>query len=125
MREKGKDMGFVHVTVQIASPTTPDVERQVDLLVDTGAIFSVIPRQVLEALGVQPVGRRRFRAFGGVVEKEVGAALIKYRDDFAVMEVIFGERDDAPVMGVTTLETLGYRVNPSTGELEPTELLLL
>jgi hypothetical protein len=34
-------------------------------IVDTGAIYSVVPRRILEELGIKPVERRRFKAFGG------------------------------------------------------------
>ena len=43
----------------------------------------------------------------------------------AGVTVIFGEPDDPPILGVTALESLGYRVDPVTGELHPTEMLLL
>ena len=50
---------------------------------------------------------------------------IKYHDVSAGITAVFGDEDDTPVLGVTALETLGYQVDPTTGELKPTELLLL
>ena len=96
-----------------------------ELLVDTGAILCVIPRSVLTRLGIRPMGSRRFRAFGGVIERETGTVLVKYRGYSAGVTAVFGDESDAPVLGVTALETLGYQVDPTTGELNPTELLLL
>jgi predicted aspartyl protease len=39
--------------------------------------------------------------------------------------VIFGERGDAPVLGATSLEALGYQVDPVTKKLRPVELLMI
>ena len=96
-----------------------------ELLEDTGATLSVIPRGTLEQLGIHAIGSRQFKAFGGIIEREIGPITIKYRGDSAVVTTVFGEEDDIPVLGVTALETLGYQVEPSTGELRRTELLLL
>ena len=118
-------MGFVHVRVLVCNPTQEELCREVELLVDTGAILSVVPRSVFSQLGIRPLGRRRFRAFGGVIERETGNVTIKYRDVSAGITAVFGGEGDTPVLGVTALEVLGYQVDPSTGELNPTELLLL
>jgi predicted aspartyl protease len=47
---------------------------EVEALVDIGATYSVVRRDVLEQLGVRPLERRRFKAFGGYVERDVGEA---------------------------------------------------
>ena len=118
-------MGFVHVTVQVASPSNPQEEREIELLVDGGAILSVIPRQVLEELGLPALGSRRFRGFGGILQRDTAALLVRYNGDVTSTTAIFGEADDTPILGVTALELLGYQVDPTTGELNSTELLLL
>jgi len=38
---------------------------KVKLLVDSGALFTAIPRAMLEGLGLRSVARRRLRVFGG------------------------------------------------------------
>ena len=55
--------------------------------------------------------------------REVGLATIRYEEQEADVEVVFGEEKDVPVLGVTALESLGYRVNPFTGKLEYIGLL--
>jgi clan AA aspartic protease len=122
---KNKRMGFVYVTVNIANPAQPERTRALEVLVDTGAILSVIPRVVLEELGIRPITRRRFKAFGGNVLREVGGVLLEYGGDIAFAQVIFGEEGDAAIIGVTALETLGYQVDSTTGQLKPTEMLML
>jgi predicted aspartyl protease len=118
-------MGFVHVEVGVSNPSTPDVEERVEVLVDTGATRSVIPRVTLEKLGAKPIASSNFRGFGGAVQRETGALLMRYDGAVASITVVFGEGDDPPIMGVTALESLGYEVDSVKGELRRTEMLLL
>ncbi len=118
-------MGFVHVDVELSNPTDPRQFESIELLVDTGATLSVVPAPVLERLGVRPLGCRDFKGFGGVVRRQTGNVTMAYDGAAAGITVVFGEPDDPPILGVTALESLGYRVDPVTGELHPTEMLLL
>ena len=118
-------MGMTYVRVRVANPSRPRRTEEIELLVDAGAMLSVVPRPVLQSLGIRPLDKRRFRAFGGIVERETGSALVEYGGVRAGVGVIFGEPGDASVMGATTLETLGYQVDPVARELKPTEMLLL
>ena len=118
-------MGIVHVDVVIANPAYPDRGEHLQLLVDTGATLGVVPRRVLERLAVSPVGRRDFRGFGGVITRETGIVSMTDDDATAGVTVVLGEEDDPPILGVTALESLGYQVNPVSGELKPSEMLLL
>jgi len=94
-------------------------------IVDTGAIYSVVPRRILEELGVKPVERRRFKAFGGYVERDLGEVGIELMGRRRTITVIFGETDDATVLGVTALELFGLEVDPVRGTLKEAELLML
>jgi predicted aspartyl protease len=118
-------MGIVHVNVAISNPADPDRGEHLELLVDTGATLSVVPRRVLERLAVSPIGRRDFRGFGGVISRETGIVSMTYDGATAGVTVVFGEEDDPPILGVTALESLGYQVDPVSGELKPSEMLLL
>jgi clan AA aspartic protease len=94
-------------------------------IVDTGAIYSVVPRRILEELGIKPVERRRFKAFGGYVERDLGEVGIELMRRRRTITVIFGETDDATVLGVTALESFGLEVDPVRGTLKEAELLML
>lgn len=119
-------MGFTDVKVIVQNPAKKEKKGEMDLLVDTGAIISVIPRKMLEDLGIVSLGKREFRVFGGqLIEREVGVAIIRYEESFAGVTVAFGEEFDTPVLGATTLETLGYEVDPVTKMLKRVELLLV
>jgi predicted aspartyl protease len=47
----------------------------------------------------------------------MGVATVRYEDYEGDVEVVFAERGDAQVLGVTALETPGLEVDPITGRL--------
>jgi len=118
-------MGFLKVKVGVYNPAKPDEIVEVDALVDTGAIYSVIRRDLLERLNVKPLERRRFRSFGGYVERDVGEVGMMLLGRRRVVPVIFGEKDDMMIIGVTALEIFGLEVDFVRGVLREAELLLL
>ena len=119
-------MGFVKVRVKIGNPEKPSVFKEVELIADTGAIYTVVSKKVLEELGIRKRGKRKFKLTDGkIVEREVGIVEIEVKKTVAYTTVVFGEEDDTQVLGVTALEELGMQVDPVTGELKPMELLLL
>jgi len=54
-------MGKVFINVRVFNPYDLDKFREVELLVDSGSIYTVIPRKILESIGVKPDGRKRIR----------------------------------------------------------------
>ena len=119
-------MGFIKVRVKIGNPEKPGVSKEVELIADTGAIYTVVSKKVLEELGIRKRGKRKFKlANGRVIEREVGIIEIEVKKTVAYTTVVFGEESDTQVLGITALEELGMQVDPITGELKPMELLLL
>ncbi|MEM3697348.1 MAG: hypothetical protein QXQ94_07605 [Candidatus Bathyarchaeia archaeon] len=41
------------------------------------------------------------------------------------MPVIFGEKGDTSILGATSLESLGFQVDPVTKKLKPIEFLMI
>ena len=118
-------MGFVRVEVGVSSPARPESEERIEVLIDTRTMLSVIPGDLLERLGVRPELSKKNRGCGGRITREIGGIMMSYDESLAGVTVIFGEKDDPAIMGVTALESLGYQVDPVTGKLSPTEMLLL
>ncbi|RLI78321.1 Retroviral aspartyl protease [Archaeoglobales archaeon] len=119
-------MGYVKVKVRVSNIERPEKSKEIELIADTGAIYTIVKRETLEELGIKPIGRRRFKlANGDVIERDVGICRIDIGDVFTHSIVVFGEERDTEVLGVTTLEELGLQVDPVTGELRQTDLLLL
>lgn len=100
-------MGLTKVKVLVVNPDS-GANAEVELIVDTGSIFTWIDGRVLEGIGVRPRRVRSFRTIDGrVVSRRVGVATIRY-----------GEYEgDAQVLGATALETLGLEVDSLTGTL--------
>ena len=119
-------MDFVKVRVKIGNPEKPSISKEVELIADTGAIYTVVNKKILEEIGIRKRGKRKFKlADGKIVEREVGIIEIEVRETVAYAAVVFGEENDTQVLGVTALEELGMQVDPVTRELKPMELLLL
>ncbi len=118
-------MGYVRVRARIWNISDPSRDTEVTLLADTGAIYTVLPASLLRGLGVDVIGRRRFRlADNSVREYDVGLIGIEINGLKTHTMAVFGE-ENVYLLGTVTLEELGLKVNPLTGELEPLELLLM
>jgi len=119
-------MGFTYVEVNLYNPANPEKKAKVSLLVDSGALFTSVPQELLQELGITPLERRRLKVYGGTaVERYTGVAVIEYQEHRTGIPVIFGEPRDTPVLGVTALESLGYELDPVTKKLKQVELLML
>lgn len=118
-------MGFVRVKFRVYNPAEEEKFIDVEGVVDTGAIYTVVNRALLESIDLKPIERRKFRAFGGEVERDVGIAAIELMGRRGGATMIFGEEKDAPILGVTALEALGLEVDPIKNTLKEAQLLML
>jgi len=119
-------VGYVRIKGVVANPLRRDVRVEVEFVADAGAIYTVIPRGIADKLGLEITDRHRFRAAGGdVVEYPVAEAYIVVEGRGATSLVVVGPENVTPLLGVTTLELLGYQVDHITGRLKPAELMLL
>jgi len=118
-------VGLTFVTVEIANVNEPEQAASVECLVDSGAVHSVIPRTVLEGLGIKPYTRDEYSlANGELVKRERGAAVFKYAGRMGFADVIFGEEGDANLLGAVTLEAMGLALDPFRRELKPMPMVL-
>lgn len=96
-----------------------------ELLVDTGSMYTWIKRGRLERLGIRPTGRRRFRTIENrIIEREIGEAVIECLGRRATTIVVFAEERDNEVLGLHALEGLGLEVDPVTKQLREVEAIL-
>ena len=118
-------MGLTFLAVDLANPARPEEFRTETFLIDSGAAYSVVQRRVLEDLGIQPHSHRTFNlANGDLIERRVGDALFRYKEHRGAAPVVFGERGDSSLLGMVTLEALGYVLDPLKRELRPSPMLL-
>ncbi|MFH0764945.1 MAG: aspartyl protease [Calditrichota bacterium] len=119
-------MELTHLKVSIANPVAPEVMEEVNFLIDSGAIYSVVPREILIKLDIKPLSIQEFRlADGSVISRPKGGAVFRYGKNVGAAAVIFGEPGDAALLGAHTLEALGLGLDPLKRELMPLPLLLM
>jgi len=113
-------MGLTVLEIEIGNPANPEITEKIDLLIDSGAVYSVVPAPVLERLGIKPLTEQEFRlADGTKIVRKKGIALFKYGDKIGGADVIFGEEGDSILLGAFTLEALGLALDPLKRELKP------
>jgi len=118
-------MGEVRIRVRFRALPTSPASSELDLLVDTGAAYSWLPRKLLEELGVKPVRKGRFKTIKGeVVVRDVGYAFVEYEGETAPTVVVFAEEGDESVLGLHALESLGLEVDPVTRQVKRSEALI-
>jgi len=119
-------MGYVKVKATVRNVYDSKLQTELELIADTGAIYTIISRKHLESLQIKPTGKRQFRiADAKTIIREVGITQIEIDKEITHSITVFGEPEDAQVLGVTTLEELGLQVDPVNGKLKPLELSLL
>ena len=119
-------MGPFAVRTVIAYPGDPHRTAEVELLVDTGATLSWVPRETLEQLGIPRMLRRRFLpADGGFVERDTAGVLMRMNGTEGMVTIVIAEPGDAHLLGATALETLGFGIDPIRQQLVPQSLLAL
>ena len=118
-------MGLTYITVRVANPAIFKKNIKIKFLIDSGAVYSLVPEDVLKSLGITPHSERSFiLANGDEVVRKVGTAAFEYQGHRGDSLVIFGKEGDKPLLGVTTLESFGFILDPFRRELRPLPMML-
>ncbi len=118
-------MGLTVLEIEVGNPAKPKVTEKLEFLIDSGAIYSVVPKRILKRLKIKPIGEQTFRlADGSKIVRKKGIALFKYGDQAGGADVIFGEKGDSLLLGAFTLEALGLALDPLRRELKPLPMIL-
>src|SRR5437667_9926493 len=98
-------MGLTMETLIVRPSRASRRKAEVEFLVDSGAIYSLVPGQILRKLGLRPYRSVTFAlADGTKIKRKVGDAYFELDGHRGPAPVIFGEKGDEPLLGVTTLE---------------------
>jgi predicted aspartyl protease len=57
---RGVTVRLTFLSIEIGNPANPGATRPVEFMVDSGAIYTVAPAEVLEDLGIQPLSEETF-----------------------------------------------------------------
>jgi clan AA aspartic protease len=118
-------MALTHVPGKVSRSGRRRRPVPVRFLVDTGAVFTVLPETVWRAIGLKAERVAEFTlADGTAIRRDVSECRIQVGGRAATSPVVLGGPTDAPLLGAVTLETLGLMVNPLTRELLPMRLML-
>ncbi len=118
-------MGLTVLNIEVGNPADPEIMEPVEFLIDSGAIYSVVPTPILEKLGIRPLSEQEFRlANGSRIVRKKGVALFRQGERIGGADVIFGEEGDSQLLGAFTLEALGLGLDPLRRELLELPMIL-
>ncbi|MDO8617268.1 MAG: aspartyl protease family protein [Dehalococcoidia bacterium] len=97
-----------------------------EALVDTGATNTVVPRDLLQTLGVQPYRSSTFwLADGRQLQLDIGRTWVTVDGQREFTQVVFGPVGCEPVLGAVTLEEMGLAVDSVARRLVPVHRYLM
>jgi predicted aspartyl protease len=119
-------LGVFAVKGVVWNPQNPLKKVEVDMLVDTGSTYTVLPENLLRSLAVTPLRTAKLRlADGRLIERPLGEVGVELEGLRATATpVVFGEGEVA-LLGSVTLEQLGLAPDPVAKRLKSVEALLM
>lgn len=100
-------------------------EQPIKFLVDSGSMYSLIPKKCWESFGLTPKRTFQFElADGQRIERPIGECKLRILGHEGHTPVVLGEENDEPLLGVVTLEEMGLVLDPFKRELIPAKAKL-
>jgi clan AA aspartic protease len=119
------DMALTAQVLTVRPSRNSKRTEQVKFLVDSGAVYSLVPTAILRKLGLRPYRELSFSlADGTIVSRKIGDAYFEINGNRGPAPVIFGEEGDEPLLGATTLESLGLILDPFKRRLIPMRMVM-
>ncbi|MDZ4284673.1 MAG: aspartyl protease [Patescibacteria group bacterium] len=117
-------MGITFLNITIHNPQKTAKKMVGHFLVDSGAVYSVVPASQLKKLGIKVMDTQKMsHANGEGIAKGVGNALFSDGGQVRSSPVVFGE-EGIYLLGAVTLESLGVILDPINRELKPLPMLM-
>lgn len=118
-------MGITAAILNVREHRKSEKFAEVNFLVDSGAIYSLVPGKILDQLDIEPYREMSFSlADGSTLKRRVCSAYFEFEGEGGPAPVIYGEEGDEPLLGATTLESLGLVLNPFTRTLHAMRMLM-
>src|SRR3990172_2245101 len=118
--ERGGQMGTFRVEVTVRNLQDPGRTRTLSLLVDTGATYTTLPRDVVESVGCHPIGKRRVLLANGREEEwPLGAISLTLEGQELPTVCLIGPSGGPALLGAVTLEEFALSVDPVAKRLVP------
>ena len=92
-------MGLTYVDATVTGPN--DKSQKLELLVDSGATYSLLPTKVWKALQLKPMEKQTFTLADGThVDRKISECRIALNGIERHSPVILGQPGDEPLLGV-------------------------
>lgn len=110
------------VSIKLINPANHNLNFKENFWVDTGALYSFVPEDKLQSIGIEPLhsreliladGRRDRRLLGEVLFN------IEELNETLTCPVIFAPKGSLFLLGATALENFGVDVDPISKKLKP------
>jgi predicted aspartyl protease len=115
-------MGMLKKRVRVSNSREPERAFEETFWVDTGALYSFVPEDRLEAIGVEPCATRRLVLADGRQETRLLGFCdfqIEGLEGSIPCPVVFAPQDSLYLLGATALENFGVEVDPVNKRLKP------
>jgi clan AA aspartic protease len=113
-------MGTFRVDVIVSNLREPSRSHSLSLLVDTGATYTTLPRDIIEALRCEPIGARRVRLGDGREEEwPVTNVMLRLEGQEGPTFCLIGPRGGPALLGAVTREEFALGVDPIARRLVP------
>ncbi len=115
-------MGMFKIPVKISNPADTDKYFEEHFWIDTGALYSFIPEDRLQTIGLEPISNRNIIFADGRQEKRpIGEVLFTIAElkETMTCPIIFAPAGSLYLLGATALENFGVDVDPTTRQLKP------
>ena len=116
-------MGVVFLDATVTGSTGK--QESVRFLVDTGVMYTLLPRGVWRAIGLRPTDSVKFALEDGTqLKRKLSECQIALEQGRRHTPVMLGAETDEAVLGRITLSEFGLMLNPFTRRLERMRLML-
>ncbi len=118
-------MGITTAILRVREHRKSEKFADVEFLVDSGAVYSLVPGKILDELEIEPYREVSFAlADGTSIKRKVASAYFEFEGEGGPAPVVYGEEGDSPLLGATTLESIGLVLNPFSRTLHPMRMLM-
>jgi clan AA aspartic protease len=112
-------VGTFSIPIEVGNPEGGQF-RRLEALVDTGATYLVVSREVLTDLAIRPMRRRTFTlADGRTLEYDIGVVSLRIDGEALPTLCVFGDEGTQPLLGAVALENFLLAPDPVNQRLIP------
>ena len=118
-------MGITNAILKVREHSKSKKFAEVKFMVDSGAAYSLVPGKILDKIRIESYKEMSFSLVDRTtIKRKISSAYFEYKSDGGPAPVIYDEEGDTPLLGATTLESIGLVLNLFTRTLHSMRMLL-